>query len=531
MFVKSALIKMDTDQANYTNQQRLIATLLEKYRSHDGNLIETHISWILLVDQYAYKIKKAINLGFLNFSHLETRRFYCLEEVRLNQRLAPHIYIDVISIGGSLNSPQFDTSPVQEYAVRMHRFEIKNQLDHLLLYGEISPHHMDNLAATLSAFHNNLIPADIYSSFGTPATIHSEIMQNFDQLQSLLTSQSDLDALTELKQATLKAYNSCEAYFSDRRAKGFVRECHGDLHLGNIVLIDNQPIPFDCIEFNPAFRWIDVIDEVAFLVMDLLHCNHPELAFRFLNSYLEITGDYAGVSVLHFYLAYRAGVRAKISAIRAVQSSKDELANCRNYLALASQCLTHHRPALIITQGLPGSGKSTFARAAMERLQAIRIRSDVERKRLFGISPLSSSDKQREDIYSINATERTYAHLLDLARNLLNSGARVIVDAAFLKQNEREEFHQLALSASAPFIIVSIKASTSILNTRIESRQIKANDASEAGLDVLQKLTNNQEPLMPHELTRTVEFINEGSYDDNFVNAAIWKQLDKLLAE
>lgn len=391
-------------------------------------------------------------------------------------------------------------------------------------------------------------------------------MQNFEQLLSLLTEQPDRDAVAELRRSTVNAYSACEKYFIQRRVQGCVRECHGDLHLGNIVLIGNQPVPFDGIEFNPALRWIDVMDEVTFLVMDLLHGKNPELAYRFLNAYLEAAGDYAGVSVLRFYLAYRAGVRAKVNAIRAFQSipdgttdkpishstwlSKDDsqvagyqpdhgqlvqtqaLAACRNYLALAAECLARRRTALIITHGLPGSGKSTFAQAALERLQAIRIRSDVERKRLFGMNPLDDScSGTNNGIYSADATRRTYARLHELARDLLNAGFPVIVDAAFLKQDEREQFHTLALSLSVPFVIVDMQASTAILGARIMLRRHAANDASEADLGVLQMLQAAQQPLLPHELVRTVEFLNDADHGGIPADAASWGRLDELLAE
>ena len=405
------------------------------------------------------------------------------------------------------------------------------------------PRHMDNLAIRLAVFHDGLPGAEANSEYGAPATIYAAAMQNFEQLLSLLTSQPDRDAVAELRLASENSYTACEKYFRQRHAQGYVRECHGDLHLGNIVLIGKQSVPFDGIEFNPVLRWIDVMDEVAFLVMDLLHGQRPDLAFRFLNAYLEETGDYAGVAVLRFYLAYRAGVRAKVSAIRAFQSDNElwvqvqALAACRSYMNLAAECLAYRRPVLIITHGLPGAGKSTFALAALERLQAIRIRSDVERKRLFGMSPLDDSKALAiHGIYSADATRCTYTLLYEHARNLLNAGFSVIVDAAFLKQDEREQFHALALSVSVPFAILSMKASHATLSERIKFRRNAARDASEADLDVLQILQAAQQPLLPHERVRTVEFINDSEYVNSVDQGSIpadeesWKRLDELLA-
>jgi len=526
---------------DYARQQALVTALLDMHRfphaAQNVRLVETHISWVLLAGRYAYKIKKAVDLGFLNFTGLEARRFYCAEEIRLNRRLAPKIYLDVMPIGGAPDAPEFGAQPAIEYAVRMKRFAVAKEFDQLLLRGKILPQHMDQLAATLAIFHRGLPRAEAGSAFGTAAAIRAAAMQNFEQMLSLLTAPCERDALNKLSAASTDAFAACEKYFERRHAQGWVRECHGDLHLGNIVLIGDLPVPFDGIEFNPALRWIDVMDEVAFLVMDMLHAQRPDLAYRFLNAYLEITGDYAGVAVLRFYLAYRAAVRAKVSAIRACQPEHDQpiqaqaLVACRDYLALAGDCLSGRRPALIITHGLPGSGKSTFAQAALERLQAIRIRSDVERKRLFGMHPLEASHSDvGGGIYSADATRRTYDRLSELARVQLEAGFPVIVDAAFLMRAEREQFRSLAQNLSVPFVIASRPASTATLSARIVRRRKAASDASEADIDVLHRLQAAQQPLQPHELMRVVEFKNDA--DDGKISADVagWSRLDKLLA-
>jgi predicted kinase len=278
------------------------------------------------------------------------------------------------------------------------------------------------------------------------------------------------------------------------------------------------------------------MDEVAFLFMDLLHGQRPDLAYRFLNAYLEATGDFVGVSVLRFYIAYRAGVRAKVNAIRAFQPGANQQARmqsltaCRNYLALAGEYLSMCRPALIITHGLPGSGKSTFAQAALERIQAIRIRSDVERKRIFGMHPLEDSRLRADnDIYSGDATRRTYTRLHELARKVLEAGFPVIVDAAFLKQDEREQFRALAAGLSVPYVIVSMRTSTATLGARIIQRRDAANDASEADLAVLKMLQTAQQPLLPHEIARTVEFLNDADQSGISADAAGWARMEALL--
>lgn len=520
----------------YANQQRLIAALRDPRRYphvvQNVEVIETHISWVLLAGDYAYKIKKALNLGFLDYSTLAARRDCCDEELRLNRRTAPDIYLDTVAIGGGADAPVFGAQPAIEYAVRMHRFDSDDLMDRLLMRGRISAQHIDRLAAVIANFHAGLPVAAVDSAFGTPAATEAAAMQNYEQLRALLPGKTDRADIAELEAATEAEFAECKEMFARRRAQGFVRECHGDLHLGNIVLVGDEPVPFDCIEFNPSLRWIDMMDEVAFAVMDLLHRDHAEFAWRLLNAYLEASGDYGGLSVLRFYLAYRAAVRAKVCAIRATQAGisgheKDrELAASRRYLALARRCLAQYAPALIITHGLPGSGKTTFSQLALQQLGAIRIRSDVERKRLFGLGMLESSRARGGDIYGREATQGTYARLRELARESLAAGYTMIVDAAFLKRGERESFRRLAQDMSVPFAIASLYAKDEALRERIRQRR---NDASEADVAVLEKLQAVQEPLSREELGLAASFTTAEAPDSK-ANMRGWNRLARLLA-
>lgn len=521
-------------QVALSNQQRLIESLLDPgcypHPVKTVRLIETHISWVLLAGRYAYKIKKALDLGFLDATRLDARHDYCSEEIRLNRRLAPQLYLGVATIGGSHANPEWDTHPAIEYAVKMRRFASTKTLDHLIIRGKIDSANMDNLANTLAQFHSALPATETTTSAEFSANIHNVLLQNFSQLSGSLTEAADLSKLSALQQASELAYSANRQRLEQRCAQGFVRECHGDLHLGNIVLIGNKPTPFDGIDFNPALRWIDVMDEVAFLFMDLLHHQRKNLAYRFLNSYLELTGDFAGVGLLNFYCAYRATVRTKVSAIRSNQTStspraqREALSTCRNYLALATEQLERRQPRLLITHGLPGSGKSIFAQAALERFGAIRLRSDVERKRLFGISPLENSHT-KQNIYSAEATQCTYAHLLAIARLLLTAGHTVIVDAAFPKHDEREMFLKLAQEMRVPFAIASLQADEATLRTRILKRQHLSNDPSEADIEVLRKVQNLQDPLSTQEKICSAIFF---ATKDNSYSESTWKALEEL---
>lgn len=515
-------------------RQRQLVDALRGQLARNARMEETHISWVLLAGRDAYKIKKAVNLGFLDFSTLEARHFYCSEELRLNRRLAPDIYLDVAAIGGSPEQPLLGGEPAIEYAVHMRRFPRAAMMDSLLADGEITPAHIDRLAATIARFHAALPPAAADTPFGSPDAIQSAVLENFAQLAPSLAAPADLALLEKVREASALEFAACEPLFRQRKESGCVRECHGDLHLGNIVLLDDTPVPFDGIEFSAALRWIDTISEVAFTVMDLMQRGHPQFAWRFLDKYLEQTGDYAGAGVLRYYLAYRAMVRAKVAAIRAGQEdpvqAQHELDACRGYLALAHDCLARRRPALVITHGLPGCGKSTFAQLALERLGAIRIRSDVERKRLFGLDALANSRSQPGGgIYGEEATQRTYARLNELARGLLVAGFPVVVDAAFLRHAERESFRALTKEMNVPFVIASVQTDEAVLMERLALRRSRADDASEADAAVLHALQAAQEPLNDEERSLAVAFVNNRNVDKLRTVEEAWKLLEARL--
>ncbi|MEO8631596.1 MAG: AAA family ATPase, partial [Betaproteobacteria bacterium] len=297
---------------------------------------------------------------------------------------------------------------------------------------------------------------------------------------------------------------------------GGIRECHGDLHLGNMVLIDGCVRLFDCIEFNPELRWIDVMSEVAFVMMDLLRYQRRDLAYRFLNRYLEITGDYDGAAVLPYYVVYRALVRAKVAAMRAgqpgvtpqLQRSLHEKTN--SHVSIAQQMASNRRPMLAILHGLSGSGKTVVSQAVLETIGAIRIRSDIERKRLHGLSPAARTGAQPGGgIYSMQAGAATYDRLTELTSQILDAGFPVLVDAAFLTRERREQMRNLAQAKKMPFAILHTHASEATLRQRIAQRAVDAGDASEADSDVLDWQLANQEPLTNAELRETFTFDTE----------------------
>ncbi|HSB96081.1 MAG TPA: hypothetical protein VLC91_06520, partial [Spongiibacteraceae bacterium] len=320
--------------------------------------IETHVSFIFLAGEYVYKIKKAVDLGFLNFSTLELRHFYCEEELRLNRRYAPTLYLEVLPITGTYSEPVLNgAGAVIEWAVKMRRFNERDRLDRMLANDRLEVRHIDALAQRIAGFHftANISTQD---DFGSLAAIAEPALANFAPLRKVLRSAGDLSNLNKLQAWTDQCLKNLCATFSARKINGFIRECHGDLHLGNIALVEGVVTLFDCLEFSPALRWIDTISEVAFVVMDLRHKGRIDLARRFLNSYLEASGDYAALAVLDFYCVYRALIRAKVACLRARQEGidagkKNELeAESRSYIRTAQQFTAHPVPALIITHGV-----------------------------------------------------------------------------------------------------------------------------------------------------------------------------------
>ncbi|MGB7930889.1 MAG: AAA family ATPase [Gammaproteobacteria bacterium] len=490
----------------------------------DIRLIETHISWVILTGEFVYKIKKAVNFGFLDFSTLEKRHFYCEEEVRLNRRFAPGLYLDVVAVRGGAEHPslQRDGRPI-EYAVRMRQFSQHALLSAMASCHGVTPEHIDEIAGLVAAMHARAAVAGASAQYGQPRDIHHWVMENFVHIRTAPMDSNRREQLDQLERWCQREFQIKESVIQSRKTDGFVRECHGDLHLGNLALIDGRITPFDCIEFNPHLRWIDVMSEIAFLVMDLQDRGYPELAYRFLNALLQQTGDYAGVRMLRYYLVYRALVRAKVAALRLNQAAKSAetedaaWTEYESYVQLASSYAGSVNPALIITHGVSGTGKSWVASRLAVSLGAIQVRSDVERKRLFGYRlDAKTGSGVQTGIYTAEAGLQTYAHLADLARWLIEGGYTVIVDAAFLRHNERARFRLLAGKLGVPFVLLNFSADKETLRKRIRVRQSSGRDPSEAGIDVLEAQLRSQEPLVfdEREHAVAVETSRDSSVDD-----------------
>lgn len=473
--------------AGITLAQAMVAALA---RTLHAQVVETHISWVLLTRDLAFKIKKPLRLPFVDYGTLDARRGFCEEEVRLNHRLAPSIYIGVSRITGTTRLPEIDgPGAVLEYAVRMRRFPPGALFGERLEAAQLEPADVDRLAAFLGGFHRDAPRTAADNGFGSVE----------GRRRVALTALAGAAPLIEAQdQARLREWLEGQAaalapLWRTRLDAGGIREGHGDLHLDNVVSLDSGVAAFDCIEFDPALRWIDVIDDIAFPVMDFTARGRRDFAFRLLNGWLDHTGDHAALPALRFSAVYRALVRAQVEHLRGAARAD----SARRYVETALEWTAPPSPRLCITHGLPGSGKTFQSQRLLEREGAIRLRSDVERKRLFGLGMLEDSRSHGLDLYHPEATARTYEYLFATARSLLQAGWPVMLDAAFLLRAERARAQALAQDLGVPYAILDCQAPPEVLRQRLRARTA---DASEADVDVLAKLETMAQPLDQSEL-------------------------------
>jgi len=520
-------------------QHRLVTALLQLLRTqHPGEavrLIETHISFVLLTQALAYKIKKAVSLGFVDFSSLARRRFYCDEELRLNRRLAPELYLEVIDITGTVDEPRLGgTGEVIEHALKMRAFPQHGLWDTLVVQGGLSAQHLDQLAGQLCALHEGAAVSGPQTGFGLPDKVRAPMLDNLDALGTLLPPGAERADLDRLRCWEAQRFAALTPKFERRQREGRVRECHGDLHLGNLTMIDGRPVMFDCLEFNEELRWTDVMSDVAFLAMDLQSHQRADLAHRFVNAYIECSADHDGARVLRYYMVHRALVRAKVAALRANQARGAEVeASSRmrdRYLASASELARAPRPTLMLAHGFSGSGKTSFTQSLIEALGAIRVRADVERKRLHGLDATRRSGSAlNAGLYSAQATAATYGRLQQAARAVLDGGFNVILDATFLQHAQRLQARALAADMGAAFVLLDFRAHVATLRQRVRRREALGLDASEANLEVLESQIARDEPLQPDESDAVFAFDAELPLEPSAV-AAAWAPLIEQLA-
>ena len=476
-----------------------------------AGLLETHISSLLLAGDLVYKLKKPVALPFVDFSSLDLRHDACQQELRLNRRTAPRWYQAVVpvvqgSTGAVIAAPAGpdaaphlginpgpSPSPVVDWAVRMRRFDDHQLFDRLAGQGRLDAAMVDRLAEVVAHFHAQQTPAP--PGYGRAEATRHWARENAAELAALVAGTALAPAVATL-QAWTESRGAALAGLMDLRCRtGHVREVHGDLHLGNIVWADHTAVLFDALEFSDTLRHIDTIGDNAFTFMDLLAHGLPRLAWRFIGAVLEASGDWAALPLLGWWAGYRAAVRAKVALLSvpagaaagagaaATDPRAAALARAQRYLAVASALAAPPpQPRLVLTFGLSGSGKSLVAGQLAERLGGVRVRSDVERKRLFALPPTA---RAVPELYSPDTTRRTYERLAELADGALAAGIPVVVDAANLNRRERDTMRAVAAAQGAHFTLLVCEAPPAVLLARVQARMAADGDASDATPEVL----------------------------------------------
>ncbi|TBU90952.1 bifunctional aminoglycoside phosphotransferase/ATP-binding protein [Phytopseudomonas dryadis] len=473
----------------------------------DGfSVIETHISWVLLTGPYAYKIKKPVDFGFLDFTTLEARQHFCQEELRLNQRLTKDLYLQVLPISGSSEAPNLNgDGPVIEYALQMRQFPQEQLLAAVQARGELNEAHIDALARQIADFHLSTPRVPVEHELCNASAIVAPLRQNFEQIRPLLSDKADLQQLDALESWVETSLERLWPDLQARATQGFIRECHGDIHLGNATLLDGQATLFDCIEFNEPFRLTDIALDTAFLAMDLEDRGLKCLSRRLLNAWLEYTGDYDSLKLFNLYKTHRALVRAKVALFRLGQEQDAVqraviLRQYRGYAALAESYSAIPVRFMAITHGVSAVGKSQVALRLVEALGAIRIRSDVERKRLLGTPQAGDEAALNSGIYSEQASQATYQRLNQLADLALHAGYPVVLDATYLKHPQRQDARQVAEATGVPFLIIDCQAPDAVIASWLRQRQEQGQDPSDATLAVIEAQRAGQDALSADEL-------------------------------
>lgn len=472
------------------------------------HVVQTHISYVVLTGDYAYKIKKPVDLGFLDFSSLDKRRHYCREELRLNKLFAPALYLEVVQIvslnGGYRFAPPRAEDDAVEYALKMKQFDERQLLINVFERGELTEERIVEIATKLAALHRTSLTNESIAKYGRPESVAAMAGENYEHVRPFLGTTQDAEQFKETKAFTDMFIRENGAIFERRIAEGMIRECHGDLHLNNICIYNGRIEFFDRIEFTDLFKNIDVIYDLAFLMMDLQYRGRKDFANILLNTYLERTGDYEGALLLPLYLSMRAYVRGKVNSILQddehldAEERKTAIEEAKAYFKHAWEYTRPRRGAVLCISGLSGSGKSTIARGLAQPLDAIYLRSDAVRKHLAGI-PLDETD---ESLYTEDMTRRTYSELTRMGMRLADEGCTVILDAKFDRLKERKETIESAKERRLPLKFLLCSTDLKTMKQRLRDR---TGDVSDATSDLVDQQATEFEAFSEAERALTIE--------------------------
>jgi aminoglycoside phosphotransferase family enzyme/predicted kinase len=489
-----------------------IASILMKPEVYDENiknirLIQTHISWLFLTGKYVYKIKKPVNFGFLDFTTLENRKFYCEKELELNKRLAPDMYLEVVPINEYDGKIKIKgEGKTIEYTVKMKEIPQENMMLKLLNKNKIGNEVINKISKLLSDFHTS---AETPKNFDLYKTVKFNWDENFEQTKQFIGNTIDKDKFYFIEKNIRNFIEDNEKLFKNRIYDGKVKDCHGDLHSGNIFISDKIYI-FDAIEFNERFRFGDVASEIAFLAMDLDFHNRTDLSNYFVQKYLEYSKDSELKNFLNFYKCYRAFVRGKVISFKlndkdiSNKEKQESEKTARKYFDLAFEYSERMNQSVIIVCGLIGTGKSNFSKKISRKIKAKIIRSDVVRKELAEISPSTHKFEEfKEGIYSDEFTDMTYNEMIKKARKFLLQGSSCIFDATFSKKKYRIAVSNLADEFNSSFFIVECVANDDLIKKRLEKR-LETKSVSDGRWKIYYKQKKEFEPITADEKTHII---------------------------
>jgi aminoglycoside phosphotransferase family enzyme/predicted kinase len=453
---------------------------------------QTHISAVFLAGEYAYKIKKPVNPGFLDFTTLEKRRHYCEEEVRLNRRLAPEIYCGVVPVVRMGESVQFEgASEAIEWAVKMRRLPEAATLQERLRHDEVDAALVESLARRIASFHKDAEASERIAAYGRFEAVHRLLLDIFDQSVPHVGTTVSRTVYDRSRRLVEENLNQLRPRIEERAARGVMRDCHGDLHLDHVYFFPGRKYPgdlviIDCIEFNERFRFIDPVADMAFPAMDFAFFGRRDLSRVFAEAYFRSSADHEGRALLPLYTAYRATVRGSVEGLlvaetevpQAERSAALQKARAHWLLALAELEIPAQRPCLVLVAGLPGSGKSRLAQEIARHAGFCVIRSDVVRKEIAGLAPEEPTPSERRAaLYAPEWTERTYAECARRAGELLFEGRRVLVDATFRQERQRQTFLTTATRWGVPSGLLICQAQPDTVRRRLAARHGDASDA------------------------------------------------------
>lgn len=463
---------------------------------------ETHISKVFLTGDYVYKIKKAVDLGFLDYTSLDKRKFYCQQEIMLNRRMSQDIYLDVVPISGQDDRYSLDgQGQTLEYAVKMRQIPEHCSMLQLLRHNKINRKDTDQLALKLADFYSQTPTGESINSYGSTESICTNCEENFRQMASFSGKLFDERTFEIIRAATRSFLRRRKELFEQRIQSDKIRDCHGDLRSGHIYWADTIQI-IDCIEFNERFRYSDIISDLAFLVMDIEYEDKPEISRRLLDRYVHYANDPDAFNLIDFYTCYRSIVRAKVNCFRLEdptlkQFEKDQLLKeTERYLNLAYQYASSFtRPTIWVICGMAASGKSTIARELSTKLDIHVLRSDYIRKEIFGVKPDNFIDEPfGEGLYSQEASSLTYSKLIELGQEELAKGNSVILDATFNSKKRRKEVLELAKKMDVNVLFVECTSPEKVLKDRLLQREGRE-EISDARLHHFQHLKSQFETL------------------------------------